>query len=202
MTQQVQPALHIIIMQSQQAWIISQHFGSPLVQVMQTPLSIISHLHMPMVRLQQLTIMPFIMQQQLHMLPASMVHRFCIMLQAMVSSHMQVIFMPPAHFSNLKVQRGTIIMFMPVGMPMVPIPAVPMPAVPGIFIRSIIIAFIMVGSPWIVSGTGRIPPPQSNNLVTSCKKESASRRLSIGDCVNSLSDMNFRMILFSGSRRC
>jgi hypothetical protein len=147
MTQQVQPALHIVIMQSQQAWIMSQHFGSPLVQVMQTPLSIISHLHMPIVRLQQQTIMPFIMQQQLHMLPAIMLHRFCIMLQAMLSSHRQVIFIPPLTFSNLKVQRGTIIMFMPVGMPMLPMPGVPMPDVPGMFIRSIIIAFIIARSP-------------------------------------------------------
>jgi hypothetical protein len=144
-TQQVQPALHIIIMQSQQAWIMSQHLGSPLVQVMQTPLSVISHLHMPMVILQQQTIMPFIMQQQLHMVPCSIVHRFCIMLQAMVSSQVQVIFMPPATFSNLKVQRGTIIMFMPVGMPMVPMVGVLIPGVPVMFMRSIIMAFIMAG---------------------------------------------------------
>ena len=63
-TQQVQPAFSMHAMQSQQAWIISQHFGSPLVQVMQTPSSVISHLHMPMVRLQQQTIMPFIIMQQ------------------------------------------------------------------------------------------------------------------------------------------
>ena len=60
-TQQVQPALSMQAMQSQQAWIISQHLASPLVQVMHTPSLVISHLHMPMVRLQQQTIMPFIM---------------------------------------------------------------------------------------------------------------------------------------------
>ena len=39
--QQVQPALHMAIMQSQQAWIMAQQAGSPLVQVMQTPSSVI-----------------------------------------------------------------------------------------------------------------------------------------------------------------
>ena len=63
-TQQVQPAFIMAVMQSQQAWIMSQQALSPLVQVMQQPSSVISHLHMPMVRLQQQTIMPFIMQQQ------------------------------------------------------------------------------------------------------------------------------------------
>jgi hypothetical protein len=69
--QQVQPSLSIVAIQSQQAWIISQHFWSPLVQVTQQPLSVMSHLHMPIVRLQQQTIMPFIIMQQLHMPPAS-----------------------------------------------------------------------------------------------------------------------------------
>src|SRR5580658_1101143 len=77
-------------------------------QVMTQPVLVISHLHMPMVRLQQLTIMPFIMQQQLTMPPASMVQRFCIMEQATGSSQEQVIFMPPVHFSIFMEQRGTI----------------------------------------------------------------------------------------------
>ena len=106
--QQVQPAAHMAIMQSQQAWIIEQQAGSPLVQVMQTPSSVISHLHMPIVMLQQQTIMPFIIMQQLHMPPWSIEQRFCTMLQAILSSHEQVIFMPPVIFSILKVQRGTI----------------------------------------------------------------------------------------------
>ena len=50
-TQQVQPALVMQVRLSQQAWIISQHLVSPVVQVMQTPVSVRSHLHMPMVRL-------------------------------------------------------------------------------------------------------------------------------------------------------
>src|SRR6185503_3209576 len=89
-------------------WIISQHFGSPLVQVTQTPFLVISHLQMPMVRLQEQTIMPFIMMQQLHIPPASIVHRFCTMLAAIGSSQEQVIFKPSLHCSILNVQRGTI----------------------------------------------------------------------------------------------
>jgi hypothetical protein len=107
-TQQVQPAFIMQLRQSQQAWIISQHLLSPEVQVTQTPLSVISHLHIPMVRLQQQTIMPFMVMQQLHMPPCSIVQRFCIMLHAIWSSHEQVIFIPPWHFSNFIVQRGTI----------------------------------------------------------------------------------------------
>jgi hypothetical protein len=76
MTQQVQPAFIMDDMHSQQDWIIAQQALSPLVQVMHTPLSVISHLHMPIMRLQQQTIMPFIITQQLHMPPASIVHRF------------------------------------------------------------------------------------------------------------------------------
>jgi hypothetical protein len=49
--QQVQPDFIIAVMQSQQASIIAQQAGSPLVQVMQTPSSVISNLHIPMVRL-------------------------------------------------------------------------------------------------------------------------------------------------------
>ena len=56
--QQVQPASIMELRQSQQAWIISQHLASPLVQVMQTPSSVISHLHRPIVRLQVQTIRP------------------------------------------------------------------------------------------------------------------------------------------------
>jgi hypothetical protein len=76
MTQQVQPAFIMADMQSQQAWIMVQQALSPLVQVMETPSSVISHLHMPIIRLQEHTVMPFIMQQQEHNPPASMVQRF------------------------------------------------------------------------------------------------------------------------------
>ena len=69
MTQQVQPACIMQHMQSHHAWIILQHSASPEVQVTQQPSLVMSHLHMPMVMLQQHTIMPFIMQQQEHMPP-------------------------------------------------------------------------------------------------------------------------------------
>jgi len=64
-TQQVQPALRSEQRQSQHDWIISQHLASPLVQVMQTPLSVISHLHRPIVRLTVQTVRPLSVQQQL-----------------------------------------------------------------------------------------------------------------------------------------
>jgi hypothetical protein len=42
MTQQVQPAFIIEVQQSQHAWIMAAQALSPLMQVMQTPLSVIS----------------------------------------------------------------------------------------------------------------------------------------------------------------
>jgi len=86
--QQAQPHSYMLERQSQHAWIISQR-------------------HSPMVKLQVHTVMPLSMTQQLHMPPWSMVQRFCIMLQAILSSHEQLTFMPPAHFSNFIVHRGT-----------------------------------------------------------------------------------------------
>jgi hypothetical protein len=52
MKQQVQPQSMQHERQLQQAWSISQHCGSPLVQVMQKPVSVISKRHMPQVKLQ------------------------------------------------------------------------------------------------------------------------------------------------------
>src|SRR5438105_5220811 len=152
MTQQLQPALSMPLRQSQHAWIISPHLASPLVQVIQTPSLVCSHLHMPIVRLQQETVMPFIMQQQLTMPPASIVHRFCTMLAAVLSSEVQVIFMPPWHFSTLSVQRGTIIQLGAAGAAAVaPTPGMPTtePAMPGmpIPVRSII-TLAMIRTPF------------------------------------------------------
>jgi hypothetical protein len=107
--QQVQPAAFMVEQQSQQDWIMSQQALSPLVQVTQQPSFVISTLHIPIVRLQQQTMTPFIMQQTEHMPPWSDMQRFCTMLFAVGSSQTQVIFIPPWHFSNLNVQRGTII---------------------------------------------------------------------------------------------
>jgi hypothetical protein len=49
--QQVHPDFIIAVMQSQQASIIAQQAGSPLVQVTQTPSSVASTLHIPIVKL-------------------------------------------------------------------------------------------------------------------------------------------------------
>jgi hypothetical protein len=95
MTQQLQPEFFIVFMQSQQAWIMAQQSLSPLMQEMQTPSLVMSHLHMPIVRLQQHTIMPLAMQQTLHMPPTSMEQRFCIILHASLSSQEQVMRIPP-----------------------------------------------------------------------------------------------------------
>lgn len=106
--QQVQPAFIIAFMQSQQAWIMSQQALSPLMHVTQTPSAVISHMHMPMVRLQQQTMAPFIMQHRLHFELAIIEHRFWSMLHAILSSQLQVIFIPPLHLSIFIVQRGII----------------------------------------------------------------------------------------------
>jgi hypothetical protein len=162
MTQQVQPDCIMVLMHSQQAWIMAAQSLSPLVQVMTTPSLVISHLHMPIVMLQQHTIMPFIMQQQEHMVPAMAAQRFCRVLAATLSGQTQVIFMPPVHFSILMVQRGTIGMVI-AGMPpgMVVMPGVIMPGMPVIV--GLIIAFIMIRlllSGWPPCRGGFSPPPK------------------------------------------
>ena len=90
--------------------------------------------------------MPFIITQQLHMPPASIWHRLWTVPQATLSSHEQVMLMPPWHFSIFIVQRGVIAMPMPIpGMPVIGLmlPA-PMPGIP-IIPRSIIMLAIMAG---------------------------------------------------------
>jgi hypothetical protein len=138
--QQAQPDFMHIVMQSQQAWIMSQHILSPLVQVTQHPLAVISTLHDAIVMLQQHTIMPFIVQHMLHIPPAIMAHRFCIMVQAAGSSHAHVIFIPPVHFSIFIMQRGTITMFGAIGAADAPAGMFPIPVIAE---RSIIIAVVM-----------------------------------------------------------
>jgi hypothetical protein len=148
--QQVQPALSIAPMQSQQPSIIAAHLASPLVQVMHTPSLVISHLHMPIVKLQQQTIMPFIVMHMLHMPPAIMVQRFWTIVRAMASSQEHMTFMPPVHRSILNVQRGTIIQLVVAGMPDgIPIPAAPIPGMP-MPVRSIIMALVIDDTPFPV----------------------------------------------------
>jgi hypothetical protein len=138
-TQQQHPAFMQPMMQSQHAWIMSQQALSPLVQVRQQPFAVISHLHIAIIMLQLHTTMPFIVQHMLHMPPVIMVQRFCIMVQDAGSSHEQVTFIPPAHFSTFMAHFGTITMFgiMPDGMGMPVVPAV------GVAAIGFIIAVIM-----------------------------------------------------------
>jgi hypothetical protein len=141
----VQPALVIAAMHSQHAWIMAQQSLSPLVQVMMQPFSVMSHLHIPIIRLQQHTIKPFITMQQPHMPPLSIMQRFCSMPADIASSQVQVIFIPPRHFSIVIVHRGTIIMFMPVDIDAAPP----------------IIAVLMLGAPM----PGALCPARSITLV-------------------------------------
>jgi hypothetical protein len=91
--------------------------------------------------------MPFIMQQQLHIVPARVAHRFCSILQAILSAQLHMIFMPPVHFSNLTVQRGTIAPIVGVaGMP-IPVLIPGMPIVAGPIVVGAIIVLVMVQSP-------------------------------------------------------
>jgi hypothetical protein len=116
---------------------------------MHTPCSVVSHLHIPIIKLQQQTIIPFIIRQQLHIPPAIIVQRFCIIVADILSSHEHVIFIPSLHFSIFMVHRGTIIHCGAVGMvadpPMVPVIIGFIPLImPD---RSIIIAVVMGVSP-------------------------------------------------------
>ena len=78
MTQQPQPAAIMSIMQVPHAWIILAIIMSPLVQVIVTPISVISHLQVAIIILQQHTGIPFIIMQQLHIAPSIMAHIPCI----------------------------------------------------------------------------------------------------------------------------
>lgn len=148
-TQHTHPGIIIAVMQSQQAWAVLAQFASPLVQVIMTPMSIISTLQVQHDRLQQQVIIPFIVMQHEHIPPAVMLQRFCIIMAAVLSWAVQVIRIPPSIFSILTVQRGIIIpgipamppiwgimpegMFIiPMFMPMpgiIPMPIMPMPPV-------------------------------------------------------------------------
>jgi Flavivirus DEAD domain len=147
--QQVQPAFRQADMQSQQPWIMAEQPGSPLVHVTTHPSLVMSHLHMPIIRLQLQTIIPFIMHEQEHIPPASIVQRFCIMARATASSHAQVIFIPPFMVSTVILHRGTIIMFGATGV--VPVPGIPGAPMPGMPIpdRSIIIVLVIILTPLV-----------------------------------------------------
>ena len=144
--QHMQPAAMHFIMQSQQAWIMSQQALSPDVQVMVQPVLVISQVHLHMAMLHEHIIKPFIMQQHDIMPSHIILHMFCMVMQATSSSQVHMIFMPPAHFSIFMVQRGTMHMPMPVfgidmveGMPPIIGAEAPIMPMPLIIERSIII---------------------------------------------------------------
>jgi hypothetical protein len=101
--------------QSQQACSISQHCLSPLVQVMQQPSFVISHLQWQLVNEHLQHSMPLHMQQQLHRPSHSILQRFCSVAHDISSSHLQCILKPPVHFSNFILQRGTTHMLPAIG---------------------------------------------------------------------------------------
>jgi hypothetical protein len=148
------------IMQSQHAWIMAQQSLSPLVQVMQTPSGVSVHLHMPITMLHWHIIRPFIMQEQLHMPSQSILHMFCKVAALISSSQVQVIFIPPVHFSIFISQRGTMHIWpmfgimpgvIPVGMPV----GMPLPCIEPIIIeRSNIMTLDILNSfVWVESAT-------------------------------------------------
>jgi hypothetical protein len=148
--QQVQPDFIIADRHAQHASIIAQHAGSPLVHVIATPSSVGSHLHRPIVKLQQQTIIPFIMQQQLQRPPAIMVQRFCSMPAETLSSQTQTIFIPPLCFLKVMVHRGTITMFI-AGAGAAEVPIIPLGADMGMPVipnpeRSIMTADVILAS--------------------------------------------------------
>jgi hypothetical protein len=126
-------------------------------QLTETPSLVISHMHMPIVRLQQHTMAPFIMQQTLHFEFAIMEQRFCSMLHAILSSQTQVIFIPPVHFSIFMVQRGII---MPVIAGFIVGIVAPIPdIIPVIgFIVAVVMVKLLCSSPapWATLATRRI----------------------------------------------
>jgi hypothetical protein len=144
--QQVQPDCIIVVMHSQQLWIILQQAASPEVHMILQPFSVISVVHIPIVRLQQHTIMPFIIMQQPIIEPDIMVQRFCIMLAAIASSHVHVRHMPVLVFSIFMVQRGIIIMLPGIIGGAAPpiIGFIPAAIIPGMPMRSIIMLAIAV----------------------------------------------------------
>ena len=157
--QHVQPASIIIRMQSQHAPIMAAAALSPLVQVMATPMSVISILHVPIIMLHWQHVIPFIIMANEHIPPCVIMHRLWSMAADALSSHAQVIRIPPSIFSNVMRQRGVIIPIMP-GAIMAGIPAMPVPIdmpgimpapivdIPGIIIpRSVVIMFIGIPCP-------------------------------------------------------
>jgi len=87
-----------------------------------------------------------------------------------LSSQTHVIFIPPAHFSNVILQRGTIIMFMPAGVvpgdPSIPgAPGILMPGMP-IPARSVIIVVMIDPSSFSCLRRRESPSPPASKPKT------------------------------------
>jgi len=145
-TQHMQPASIMPIMQSQQHEIIDAIFMSPLMHLKVTPISVISQVVDAIIMLQVQHAIPFIIITQPHMLPAIIWHMLCIILAAISSSHVHIIIMPPSIFAIFMVQRGIIIMpgIIPEVMfaGIIEPPAIAVP--PAIIPRSIIIVSMII----------------------------------------------------------
>ena len=130
--------------------------SSPLVQVMHTPIlvSVHSYLHIAIEHWQ--TIMPFIMHEQLQSEPAIILHMFCKVPAATSSSQVQVIFMPPLHFSTFMVQRGTMHIWAPSGAAEgIELPAIGMPIEPiGLIMPLSIIIIAVIPKPFVLGQNG------------------------------------------------
>jgi hypothetical protein len=90
---------------------------SPLVQVMQQPSFVFSHLQWANAKLHWHTHTPFWQQQHVHWPWHNMRQRFCRAPHATSSSHLQRILQPSCVFSNWIVHRGTTFQLVNVGTP-------------------------------------------------------------------------------------
>jgi hypothetical protein len=86
---------------------MSQQALSPLMQVTEQPSLVYSHLHGPQHRLIWQQVIPPQVQVREHIPSQRALHRFCKVPQATSSSHEQLSFMPPLHFSAFIVHRGS-----------------------------------------------------------------------------------------------
>src|SRR4029078_4904917 len=96
-----------VLRQLQHAWIMAWQALSPLVQLMQQPSFVYSHLQIPTVTVRVQQQVALQVQAQLHRLSDSMGQRFCSVPRATSSSQRQWILQPFEVFSNSTVQRGT-----------------------------------------------------------------------------------------------
>ena len=93
---------------------------SPLVQLMQQPSLVYSHLQIPTVKLHWQQGIPLHVQQQLQRPSANMRQRFCKVPRATSSSQRQWILQPFEVFSNSTLQRGSTHQFADCGCPIWP----------------------------------------------------------------------------------